>query len=330
MTDHPRVGVCPLEFARFSEGQRTLPSRQSQILLNHNLSPNADQLIRSAQFSRHNKELDMTNLAATNSGRAKSVASSAIAVFVLMMGLVATASAATHSPQRDAAAVSTLQSAVTALGGANAIGSIQDCVLAGSVLYGDGTSKNFNWTIAGSEFRRELDFPNGGMSVFFSGHGSPAWTQNGTTSALHYHVARANLPLYLPPYLLFQELSNSIYTLKYVGVVQLNGKSVVQVHMSDDSDAVGTLVTPQEWYFDPVSFLPLQVQFRQPSNENAADYVNATYAFSQFAPFSGVLVPSTISYSQDNVPNKTITISSVTFNSGVSQNDFNPPQGGGQ
>lgn len=253
-----------------------------------------------------------------------------LAIFLLVIGLVVTTSAAAKSPDRDAAAISTLQSAITALGGASVVGSIQDCILTGSILYNDKTSKSFNWTIAGSEFRRELDFPNGGTSVFYSGHGSPAWTQNGTSSALHYHMARANLPLYLPPYVLFQELNNSVYTLKYVGVVQLNGKKVVQIHVSDDSDVIGALVTPQEWYFDPVSLLPVEVQFRQPSNENAGDYVNATFDFSQFVPVGGVLVPSKVSYYQDNTLNKTITISSVTFNSGVPQSFFDPPQGGGQ
>ena len=272
----------------------------------------------------------MINFEARSVQRVLSITGYSLVVLVVIVGMSLAAGAAAHAPERDSAAISTLQNAITALGGANVIGSVQDCILTGSFQYSDGSTKNFNWTIAGVEFRRELDFPNGGSSVFFSGHGSPAWTQSGTTSALNYHMARANLPLYLPPYVLFQELNNSKYTLKYVGVVRLNGNNVVQVHVSDDSDAVGTLVTPQEWYFDPVSFLPLEVQFRQPSNENAADYVNAAYVFSQFVPTNGVLISSTISYSQDNAPNRTVTIGSVTFNSGVSQNVFNPPQGGGQ
>ena len=168
---------------------------------------------------------------------------------------------------------------------------------------------------------------NGGTNVFLSGHGSPAWVMNGNTSALNYYMARASLPFYLPTLVLFQELSNPIYTLKYVGVVQLNGTNVVQVHISDDSDPVGTMVTPQEWYFDPVSFLPVRVQYREPSNENASDYANATFDMSQFVPFNGVLVPTTISYS-NGVVSETITISAVTFNSGVSQSVFDPPQGG--
>jgi hypothetical protein len=112
-------------------------------------------------------------------------------------------------------------------------------------------------------------------------------------------------------------------------VVQLNGTGAVQVHISDDSDPMGTLVTAQEWYFDPVSFLPLRVQYREPSNENAADYANAIFDMSQFTPFNGVLVPTTISYS-NSVANETITIGAVTFNSGVSQSVFDPPQGGKQ
>jgi hypothetical protein len=269
----------------------------------------------------------MTNLAATHPERAKSVAGYAIAVLVLMMGLTAAVSAVTQSPERDSAAISALQSAITALGGSNAVSAIQDCILTGSLLNTNGTSNNFNWTIAGSQFRIQTTTANGGTNVFLSGHGSPAWILNGNTSALNSYMARANLPFYLPPYVLFQELNNSIYTLRYVGVVQLNGANVVQVHISDDSDSVGTLVTPQEWFFDPVSFLPVRVQYREPANDSAADYTTATVDISQLVPFNGLLIPTTISYS-DSVANETITIGSVTFNSGVSQNVFDPPQGG--
>jgi len=251
-------------------------------------------------------------------------------IFVLVVGLGAMASAVANSPERDPAAISTLQSAITALGGSNALAAIQDCILTGSILHSDGTSKDFKWTIAGSEFRQELASANDGTNIFLSGHGSPAWVVNGSTLALNYYVARANPPRYLPAYVLFQELNNSVFTLKYIGAVQLNGRNVLQVHISDDSDALGTLVTPQEWYFDPVSFLPLRVQFREPPNENASNYVNAAFDMSQYVPFSGVLVPSTILYSQDNAANETITIGTVTFNSGVSPSVFDAPQGGGQ
>jgi hypothetical protein len=324
----PQFEICPLKPV-FSEDFASARGRRNVLLHPKNESQLPPGIMSGSARTilSSEKELQMKKLS-KGSTSSKSLMDSA-AVLVVLIALAGTAVGAAHTPERDGAAITTLQNAITALGGANVIGSIQDCVITGSFQYSDGSSKNFNWTIAGSEFRRELDFPNGGSSVFYSGHGSPAWTRNGTTSSVNYYMDRANLPLYLPPYVLYQELNNSIYTLKYVGVVQLNGNNVVQVHVSDDSDATGTLVTPQEWYFDPVSFLPLEVQFREPSNENASDYTNATFVFSPFVSTSGVLAPSTISFSQDNAPNMTITIGSVTFNSGVSQNVFNPPQGGG-
>jgi hypothetical protein len=245
---------------------------------------------------------------------------------VVLIGLVATASASAYSPERDAAAISTLQSAIAALGGTNAVTAIQDCILTGSIQNQNGTNTKFTWTIAGSEFRIETTNGSGRTNVFLSGHGSPAWVLNGNTSALNSYVARANLPFYLPPYVLLQELQNSVYTLKYVGAVQLNGTNVIQVHISDDSDTMGTLVTPQEWYFDSASFLPVRVQVREPANENPSNYSTATYDFSHFVSVNGVLVPYASSFSDDTT-NEVPTITTVTFNSGVSQSVFDPPQG---
>jgi hypothetical protein len=268
----------------------------------------------------------MTNLVSANPGRTASVAKSTVVTLVVMVGLVVTTSAA-QNPERDSSAISTLQSAITALGGSNVIAGIQDCILTGSILNQNGTNTKFTWTTSGSEFRIETTARNGGTNVFVSGHGSPAWIMNGNTSALNYYMARANLPFYLPPYVLLQELQNPIYTLRYIGAVQVNGTSVIQIHISDDSDPVGTLVTPQEWYFDSVSFLPVRVQVREPANESAANYGTATYDMSQFVPVNGVMVPYKISYSNDTT-NEVLSIGTVTFNSGVSQSIFDPPQRG--
>lgn len=271
----------------------------------------------------------MTNLTATYSEKAKSVVGSTIAVLVLMMGLVTAASAVTQSPERDAAAISTLQSAITALGGSNAIAAIQDCILTGSILNQNGKTTNLTWTIAGSEFRSETTTAKGGTNVFLSGHGSPAWIVNGNTLALNAYVARANLPFYLPSVVILQELQNPAYTLRYIGTVQLNGASVIQIHVSDDSDSVGAMVTPQEWYFDPVSLLPIRVQFREPANEDVTNYSTGTYDMSQFTPVNGVLVPYTISHF-DDMTVEVLSVATVTFNSGVSPSVFDPPQGGKQ
>jgi len=248
---------------------------------------------------------------------------------IVLLAIPISAVAQKSPPQRDASAITTLQSAIAVLGGTPAMASIQDCVLTGTTTPTSGSARNFTWTVAGSEFRIEAT-TNNDSAVFVSGHGSPARITNGTASPLNYHMARAQLPLYLPGYILFEELSNSQLTLKYVGPVTLNGLKAVQVHISDDSDPVGSLVTAQEWYFDPGSFQPLSVEFREPSNDNAADYVNAAYQFSQFQVVNGISGPTQLAYYEENVQVAVMTAASVTFNSGVSPSVFDAPQGGQQ
>lgn len=247
---------------------------------------------------------------------------------LLFFAFVPVARAQAINPARDAAAISTLQSVVAALGGIDNTAAIQSCIVTGTVQSSASNvvTKNFTWTTAGKEFRKDASGAFG-TSTFTSGNGAPASVLNGSATLLNYHVARANLPFYLPAVVLFQELSAPNYTLKYVGSVVINGVKTVQVHISDDSDAVGKIVTPQEWYFDAVSFLPLRVQFRQPSNENANDYANATFNFSQYGLANGVLFPLQMTYSQDNSPDKAISVSSVNVNPAVSTAVFDAPKG---
>jgi hypothetical protein len=233
-------------------------------------------------------------------------------------------------PQRDASAITILQNSLAAMGGVNGWSSVQDWICTGTTTSSNSqTSSNFIWTGAGVEFRFETDTGNT-TNLFLSGHGTPARIVNGTVSPINYHVARANPPLYLPAAQLTQELNNSHLTVQYVGTVTVNDQSAIEVHVSDNSDAIGSLVTPHDWFFDPVSFLPLQVQFRLPTNENAADYLNGTFAFSQFQTVNGMTAPSQITLSIDNGAAKSFEVGSITFNSGVPQFTFDPPAGGGQ
>jgi hypothetical protein len=244
--------------------------------------------------------------------------------FTVPSGAVST----TPVPIRDAAAISTLQSSIAAMGGSSVAATIQDWTVTGTLAGTVSTqaAKTFTWTGAGTEFRVEVD-SGSTTNVFVSGYGTPGRISNGTSSAINYHVARAALPFYLPAFLLQQHLNNTVLTLKYVGATTVNGLAAVQVHVSDDSDAVGSLVTPQEWYFDPVSFLPIHVDFRLPTNENANDYSPASFDFANTQLINGMLVPYQISYSKDGALFETFTVSSVVFNSGVPPVTFDPPQG---
>src|SRR5919108_1487682 len=220
--------------------------------------------------------------------------------------------------QRDALAVATLNEAIAVLGGSPSLAAIHDCVISGSIQRSTGgapTVQTFTWTIAGDEFRLET----GGIApgVFLSGHGSPASIRGGKTLALNYHVARANQPFFLPGYVLFAELNNPIYTLASAGSASVQGIAAIHIHISDDSDAVGKLVTAQDWFFDPATFLPLRVEFRLPTNENAADYSVASMDFADYRQTNGVMLPFRIAYSQDGQVSAIAMVDKAIFNSGI-------------
>jgi hypothetical protein len=262
--------------------------------------------------------------------RPESVSAKGFALFLLVISVVGTGSAQGNGPERDATALSILANSISAMGGAKGWGNIQDWTITGSVsTSGSGQQAAFIWIGAGPEFRIEVD-PGENINLFLSGHGSPARISNGNVSFINYFVARANPPLYLPGVRLVQELSNQQLTIQYVGTTSVNGVAAVQVHVSDNSDPQGALVTPHDWYLDATTFLPLQVTIRLPPNEDPGNYSNGTLGFGPFQAVNGLLVPSQIVLTSDDSNAKTFTIASVTFNSGVLQSEFDPPQGGGQ
>jgi hypothetical protein len=226
------------------------------------------------------------------------------------------------TPVQDAQAVAAIQSAIAAMGGATAIAAIQSSVAQGTSVAtpddGSGT-RNFTWSHSGQDFRYENDAASG-SHIFVSNSGSPCDIEGNTVVASARHVARANLPFHLPAVVLFNELSNPNYTLTYIGVAPLNGTSAVHIQTADNSDSVGQLVTPQDWYFDPTTGLPLSVQYRIPSAGSAQNWQPGSISFANFQPVNGVLVPFqlTIQEGPAAVPPVVATISSVTLNAPIS------------
>jgi hypothetical protein len=215
------------------------------------------------------------------------------------------------------------------MGGSAAWGAIQDWTITGTVSVNGSQTATFSWIGAGVEFCLQTT-TGGTVNQFLSGHGSPARINGGTVNSLNYFVSRANPPLYMPGVEFTQDLANSVLTIQYIGAATTHGVPSVQVHVSDDSDATGSLVTPHDWFFDATTFMPLEVQFRIPPNEDASAYINGTLDFWQFQTVDGLVVPSQSSLTTDGGATKSFAIGTPTFNSGVPSSTFDPPQGGGQ
>jgi hypothetical protein len=234
-------------------------------------------------------------------------------------------------PVRDPQAIAVLQSAITALGGTSAVAAITDATVVGTeqdVSNPGGPAATFTWQSAGSEFRFTTQNSNGPY-IALSGHGTPAQQKQGNWLPWPYHVARTCQPFYLPAVALYAELQDPNHTLTYVGPVTVNGNSAIKIHTFDASDKVGPLVTPQDWYFDPVSFLPLRVDYLFPYQDDANHASPLSMGFANYQNVGGILVPYQLQLQLISA-STVATITSATFNAGLSSSTFDPPSGGGQ
>jgi hypothetical protein len=251
-----------------------------------------------------------------------------VLVGILVAGVGALAQDSTPSaaplPQRDSAALAVIQQAVIALGGFKAAGQIANATVTGTIQPTSGShlkAGTFVWIDAPPEIRYEVRTSDG-TQVFASGHGYPANQRNAATMPLLQHMATAILPFHLPALVLARELQDTCYTIRLVGIGTVGGVPVVCVHISLDADPVSAMVTPQDWYFDTSSGLPVRVLHRLPDNHHADEYIREADDFSNFRAVNGLLVPFCMVSYEDEAPEATATINSVTFNTALSSTQF--------
>lgn len=232
------------------------------------------------------------------------------------------------SPVRDPQALATIQGALNAMGGASAVAAIQDSTVQGTMTYDSNSNMppaSFIWQTSGVEFQHTVQNSNGTYTSL-SGHGKAAQLMNGNWAHLPPYNSRAELQFHIPALALYAETQNANYTFLFMGSSTISGNAAIHVHTVDNSDAIGSLVTPQEWYFDPSTYLPIRVEFKIPSQRNPHDSFPASMNFSNYQVVSGLAVPYQVRVQVWQV-SKTATVSSVTFNSGLSASTFDPPAG---
>jgi hypothetical protein len=176
-------------------------------------------------------------------------------------------------------------------------------------------------TSNGIEVRNQFQSKDA-TSVFVSGHGSPAISSGGPVRQFSGHLAIAAAPTQVPLVILLNALSNPKYTITEAKPDPDSKVPSVHIHISDDSDIITQAVTPQEWYFDPVTGLPLRVDFRVSDPQNALRWIPGSRAFSNFQEVNGFLIPLQITNYLEGRAISATTIASVQFNPLVSDSDF--------
>jgi hypothetical protein len=235
------------------------------------------------------------------------------------------------APQRDPAALATLQSVIAAMSGQTTLPQITSAQITGTInpVGNSGYSAgNFTWTVAlttvGYEFRNQFQ-SSGNTQIFVSGHGAPAVSANGKVTRLLGHMSQAVSLNHTPLLALLAATLNTGITVTQSSPAQIGNVLAMHIHISDDADQVTQAVTPQEWYFDPNTSLPLRVVYRAPDSLNALSWTSESRDFANWQSLVGVLLPLQVTNSSKGVPTTVTTISSIQLNVPVAQSQFDLP-----
>lgn len=250
---------------------------------------------------------------------------------VLLLAVSALAQQSTSSPQRDPTALAILQKALTSITGQISVPAITSAQITGSVApvkdsgYPAGS---FTWTVGlsstGFEFRNV--FQSGSdTQVFVSGHGAAAVSANGKTIRLLGHMSAGTPPNGIPLLMLLVPMLNKGYTVKQSTPLQIGNVLASHVQVSNDADHVTKAVTPQDWYFDPNTGLPLHVDYRSPDLFDALSWTPESRDFAGWKSIGGVLQPTQVINSSNGTPTTLTTISSVQLNVAVTPSQFDLP-----
>jgi hypothetical protein len=228
--------------------------------------------------------------------------------------------------QRDPVALAWLQQAVNLMGGP-AIAQVHSAVMQGNLQSSMASASGpFSWENAGSEFRYENP-SQGDVSLFLSGHGQPTFTDSRGTLRLSSESAIADFPAHLVAVVLLDRLADTTCEVTSLGTVTVGGAAVVEVRTRYISNAAAAAVTELDWYFDPKSGLPVQVDHRIPVANQPDNLQQVSVGLSKFAMESGVLVPHQLRFYSGGDLRVTASITSVSFNGTINPGDFDPPQG---
>ena len=241
-----------------------------------------------------------------------------------------TSTTATKDPQ----AVAVLTQSLNAVGGLAAVTAIQDYTGTGNITYNwAGEQVQAPVTVRGmgiSNFRVDSTLPNGTRTFAAGGYSGVLIAPDGSrqpTSAYNLFTAGS---LTFPYVRIAATLADSTTSISFVGTVSVNGQSVYQIHFVPALDpAIATNSTLQglgafDLYVDPPSLLVTELVETIYSGSNFRTKLSHEIDFANYQTAGTVRVPFIITETVNGQQTWSITLSSMTFDSGLTTAEFNP------
>ena len=241
-----------------------------------------------------------------------------------------------QKPQRDPLAVATISKAIAALGFAPG-GGPMSVRLTGSVSPTPGSEEpagTFTSVVelseSGYQVRNEFEYADDGkQTLFIAGRKGAGFAFGKRVINMSAHLAMITGPSQMPILELIRATTNAKYHVSGGAPMQIGATSALHIKTIDETDIVSKNVTPQDWYFDPVSGLPMRWEFQVPDTFNATAPSLQTGAkeFSNWQTINGMLLPMQLTYFRDGHAASVTTIRTAEFGVQISESAFDLPKG---
>jgi outer membrane lipoprotein-sorting protein len=253
--------------------------------------------------------------------------------FVLAVNAFGQQTVTTAAPQRDPQALGVLQQSLNAAGGMSAVSSVQDLTGAGTITYQwAGTAVQGQLTVYGkgpNQFRIDSNL-SAETQRFVVNEGAGTLIQvNGQKIVLSsYSVMNAG-NLTLPSAKIALAISDPSTSAEYLGLVNWNGSRVYQVQITRSIDAAlnssGAFpgLGSFQLYIDPTSYQVVGLAETVWWNADAGHPYLHELIFSNYGQANGLSLPFTITEKFAGQQTWSLTLTSIMFNTGISDSLFN-------
>lgn len=237
-------------------------------------------------------------------------------------------------PRRDPQALTVLGQSLNTAGGATRLGAIQDFTGTATITYNwAGEAVPGSVTVYGkglTEFRMDANVSSGTQNFIVNGQAGSLTLLNHPKTKLPVYSVMTAGSLTFPATRLASVLSDSTISVGYLGILTWNGTQVYRVHVAPPLDpalSVGANLSglgEYDLYVDPGTYQ--LVGFAEKvwwGNDLKQSYLHEI-AFSNYTPTNGLSVPFAITEKFGGQKTWSISLSSLTFNSGLSDTLFKP------
>ena len=227
---------------------------------------------------------------------------------------------------RDPKAVALLQSSVRAMGGSPPT----DSVAAGAVTIVAGSQTSSGsiriLTRGANQSSEEITLPQSTYSVTYS-QGFASETINSVTKSMPLERAVTTQSICFPLPFLAAALANPDESIQYLALETVGQQSLQHLRIQNtfasqpDFQQLADFATFDLW-LDANTGLPQRISFVRRNGSGETPRIPLDAYFSSYKTTSGVAYPAQINLSLNGTPWTTITISSVAFNTGLTDSNF--------